>query len=422
MREDLLHFIWRFRHFNQQSLFTEAGEAVQILSPGEYHSDQGPDFKNARIRLGDRLCEGAVEIHVVTSDWVRHAHGADPHYANTILHVVWTNDWAGETPPENIPVLALQERVPKLLFGRYQRWMSNPGFVPCERQLPEVDGLAWPPWLETLAEERLRRRALSIGQLLDANRQHWEATTWIWMARSMGSPVNGDAFEAIARSLPVELLARNRAQRISLEALLLGQAGLLGDPGSTNDPRAAGLADGPVPAEKIADLQREYRFLRVKYSLTPIQKPISFLRMRPAGFPTIRLVQLAGLVIDGNGWFARIREAGHPGEIWSGRERLNKTTQHKIVINAFVPLLYAYGWLRREPAYREKAMRWLRETPAEANAILESWRRLGVVARHAGDSQGLLELKKEYCGQRRCLECAIGNRWLISLVNNRERR
>jgi hypothetical protein len=404
MREELLHFIWRFRYFSQQALLTESGEPVQVLFPGEPHIHQGPDFKNARIRLGDRVCEGSVEIHVVTSDWVRHAHDQDRHYAETILHVVWENDWTGALPPGNIPILVLRERVPKLLLHRYERWMKSQGFVPCERQLPEVDAKAWPGWLEELAVQRLRRKAGPIQRCLEDNRQHWEATTWIWMARAMGLPVNGDAFEAIARSLPVELLTRLRGQRIQLEALLLGGAGLLNGP----------FSEG----QNLLALQREYHFLSGKFGLKPVSIPVSFLRMRPAGFPTIRLVQLAGLLLPGVGWFARIREAVSPDEVWTDAGELSTVTRDKLVINAFAPLLFTYGWIRQEPAYQEKARRWLRETRAEKNSILAGWRRLGVVARHAGDSQALLELKREYCGERRCLDCAIGNRWLISLVNN----
>ena len=402
MREELLHFIWRFRYFNQQSLFTESGEAVQVLSPGEYHADQGPDFKNARIRLGDRVCEGSVEIHVQTSDWVRHAHDGDPHYAGTILHVVWSNDCANGASPGNIPILVLQERVPKFLLSRYQQWMKCQGFVPCERQLPEVDRSVWGNWLSQLAVQRLQRRAALVRCDLEANRGHWEATTWIWMARSMGLPVNGEVFETIARSLPVELLTRHRWQRLQLEALLLGQAGLL---------------DGPFPEERLMALQREYRFLQTKYGLQPVSMPVSFLRMRPANFPTIRLIQLAGLLTTGLGWFSRIREAVSPDEVWTGEEQFGAATKDKLIINAFIPLLFAYGSLRQEPVYQEKALRWLRAMRAEKNNILSRWQGVGVVASHAGESQALLELKKEYCKERRCLECAIGNRCLISLVN-----
>ncbi|HWB91151.1 MAG TPA: DUF2851 family protein [Puia sp.] len=436
MREDLLHFIWRFRHFNQQQLFTEAGEAVQVLFPGEYHADQGPDFRRARVRIGERVLEGPVELHVHASDWVRHAHDEDIHYKNTILHVVWVNDWPGNEPtPGNIPILELQERVPKLLLSRYDRWMKHPVFVPCERQLPELDANAWPGWLETLVVQRLGRKALEIRQCLAENRHHWEATTWIRMAQSMGLPVNADVFEAVARSLPVELLARYREQPLALEALLLGQAGLLGGP----PPEAAvqaregmvavsqgvvGISEGAVPAPAgmpgihLRTLQQEYRFLRTKLGLAPVSMPVSFLRMRPANFPTVRLRQLAGLLRTGVGWFARIREAGSPGEVWAEVEGLGAATRDKVVINAFVPLLYTYGWLRQEPAMQEKAIRWLRETRVEKNTILSRWRELGVTAGNAADGQALLELKKQYCDVRRCLDCAIGNRWLISLVNN----
>lgn len=424
MREELLHFIWRFRHFNQQALFTEAGEAVQVLSPGEYHADQGPDFKHSRIRLGDRVLEGSVEIHVVTTDWVRHAHDRDRHYAQTILHVVWSNDWTGATPPGNIPVLTMQERVPKLMLATYERWMKQSNFVPCERQLHGVGEAAWPSWLETLTHERLQRRALVICRSLEASSWHWEAVTWMQLARSMGQPVNAEVFEAIARSLPVERLARLRSEPLRLEALLLGQAGLL---------------KGPFSDDYPLTLQREYRFWQAKWKLEPVAAPLAFLRMRPAGFPTIRLVQLAGLLARGGGWFARIREAAKPEEIrslldvaaggyWKTRylfdivaparpKRLGAAMQLGLFVNAFIPLLYAYGWWRKEPSYQEKALIWLRELQAEQNSILARWKRLGVVAHDAGEGQALLELKKEYCAERRCLECVIGNRWLISLVN-----
>jgi hypothetical protein len=405
MREELLHFIWRFRYFNQQALFTETGEALQVVSPGEYHADQGPDFKNARIRLGDRIYEGSVEIHVQTSNWVRHAHDNDRHYAQTILHVVWSNDWPRDASyPGNVPVFVLEDRVSKLLLSRYERWMKNQDFVPCERQLSEVGEAVWPSWLDTLTEQRLQRRALSIGRELEANQQHWEAVTWIWMARSMGQPVNGAVFEAIARSLPVERLARLREEPMRLEALLLGQAGLLdGHPALQKD-------------ERLPALEQAYKLLQIRWGLRPVTEPVAFLRMRPGNFPTVRLRQLAGLLLT-VGWFARVREAEMPGEVWTGAEQLSADTRDKVLINAFIPLLYAYGWLRKEPVYREKALRWLHGLRAEKNNILSRWQRLGVVAHDAGEGQALLELKKEYCTERRCLDCAIGNRWLITLVN-----
>ena len=400
MREELLHFIWRFRHFNQQELRTEAGQPLHILFPGEPNTHQGPDFRHARVRIGESVCEGPVELHIRSSDWTRHAHDGDVHYQPVILHVVWEHD--RRDPPGNIPLLVLQPRVSKWLLSRYDRWMKGMAFVPCEPQLrtppPPVDAPLWREWLAELSLQRLRRRAIVVRHCLQQNRQDWEETAWWLLARSMGLPVNADLFEAVARSLPLRLLRRHAFHPLALEALLLGQAGLLAD-------EAAREQDG----EREEHL-REYRFLRVKYGLKPVEMPVSFLRMRPGHFPGPRLRQLAGLLATGRGWYAFVRDADTATEVvaaLSGPAGLGLGMRRGILINAFIPLVFAGG-------QEEKALRWLAELPAENNTVLRGWKALGVVAADAAGSQGLLELKKEYCNARRCLDCTIGRAWLAA--------
>lgn len=415
MREELLHFIWRFRYFNQHELFTEAGEPLQIISPGELNVDQGPDFRNACVRIGESLFQGPVELHVNASDWLRHGHDGDAHYRDVVLHVVWENDCPADTPPGAIPMLVLGHRISKLLLGKYDRMMNSRGFIPCERLLPQVTQPVWTEWQRELSLDRLRQRALFIRDCLAENHQHWEETTWWLMARSLGQPVNTKAFEAIGRSLPLRLIVRHRSERVRLEALLLGQAGLL---------------EGEFEEEYPQILQREYRFCRAKYGLTAAAVPVSFLRMRPGHFPGIRLAQLADLLSGAPGWFARIRDAHSPGQLetmldsaatgyWEDHyvltrhssarpKRLGAAMKKGLLINAFIPMLFAYGWLRDEPAFRDKALHWLEQTGPETNTILTGWRRLGVTAPTAAASQALLELKKNYCDPKRCLDCAVG--------------
>jgi hypothetical protein len=384
MREDLLQFIWRYLYFDRSDLFTEAGEELQILSPGELNTDQGPDFRNARIRIDDILREGPVELHVTASDWKRHGHAGDINYQGVILHVVWENDGG----PPDLPVLVLRHRVSKLLLGQYERWMKSKLFVPCASQLQQVSNAKWADWKERLLLRRLNRRALIIRDWLEQDQQHWEEVTWWLMARSMGLPVNGDAFEAVARSLPFRLLARLRKEPVRTKALLLGQAGLLEDD----------------------ILQQEYQLLRVKHRLKKVTRPVLFMRMRPAHFPARRLEQLAELFSTGEGWFARIKEAKSPHELEEKMrvKGLGAGMRRGLVVNAFVPLLFAYGWLRAEPACQEKALSWLKEEKAEKNALISHWQRLGVSVVTAADSQSLLELKRNHCETRRCLDCAIG--------------
>ncbi|HEY4291181.1 MAG TPA: DUF2851 family protein [Puia sp.] len=389
MREDLLQFIWRYLYFNQSHLITEAGEALQILSPGELNTDAGPDFRNARIRLNNTLQEGPVELHIKASDWDRHGHEGDPNYRGVILHVVWENDGG----PAGLPVLVLQHRVSKLLLGQYEKWMKSRLFVPCAAQLPQVGTTVWTRWKEDLVLQRLYHRARIIRDWLSANHQHWEETTWWLMARSMGQPVNPKPFEALAQSIPLPLLARYRSEPARLKALLLGQAGLL-------EP----------------SLQREYRFFQAKHHLQPISTPILFHRMRPANAPHRRLAQLAELFSSGESWFAQLRDAGSSRELKLAlkADGLGPDMKKGLLINAFVPVLFAYGLLRKEPACREKALAWLAAEKPEKNTRISNWQRLGVEVRTAADSQSLLELKKTYCDDRRCLDCAIGQALLRS--------
>ncbi|HXB09083.1 MAG TPA: DUF2851 family protein [Puia sp.] len=380
MREEVLHFIWRYRHFHQQGLVTEDGRPLQIEFPGEPNTDQGPDLRKARIRIGDVRFEGPVELHVRASDWLRHGHAGDPRYQQVILHVVWDND--RDRAAGDIPVLVLATRVSKILLSRYEHWMRQPVFVPCERQLPNVDAGIRGEWIRALVLRRLQRRAALVRERLEQSRQDWEETTWWMLARSMGLPVNAAVFEAVARSLPLRLLRRHRCYPSTVETLLLGQAGLLAGEGAV----------------------REYLFWQGKYGLNPVREPVSFLRMRPGHFPAVRLSQLAGLLTSGGGWFSLIRDADAAEPVMKalgGIKGLGRDMQRGILINAFVPLLFTYG-------QGEKALHWLGQLPAERNGLLRGWAGLGVQAGNAADSQGLLELRKEYCDARRCLDCAIG--------------
>jgi len=89
MNEKLLHFIWKFRLFNQNDLQTTTGEPVEIVSQGLHNTNSGADFQQAKIRIGKTLWAGNVEIHIQSGDWFAHKHQADAAYNNVILHVVY---------------------------------------------------------------------------------------------------------------------------------------------------------------------------------------------------------------------------------------------------------------------------------------------------------------------------------------------
>ncbi len=416
MNEKLLQFIWKLRYFEKSSLSTITGETISIMNPGRHNNNQGPDFLEARIRINNTIWVGNIELHVKTTDWKAHGHEADINYDNIILHVVWQHD--EDCKPE-IPVLELRDRVPKMLLDRYLQWMNKKEFIPCEKEISLVQPLSWMNWKDRLVAERLHRKSKKIFDLLKETNDHWEEMFWQIIARNFGSPVNNDAFEIMARAIPASVLAKHKNQIHQLEALLFGQAGLL---------ETKFIEDYPIM------LQREYLFLKKKYQLPPNFIQVHFLRMRPGNFPTVRLAQLAMLVHVSVHLFSGIRESVSlkgirqmlsvtANDYWHYHYRFDELSKYKmktlgkemidnLIINSVIPVLFSYGVIQSEKKYKERALRWLGETSAETNGITKGFERFGLNTQTAHDSQALLELKKEYCDAKRCLECAVGSNLL----------
>jgi hypothetical protein len=412
MTERLLQFIWQFQYFSKTQLETVDNESLTILHPGQYNTHQGPDFFDAKIRIAGTLWAGTVELHIKTSDWDKHKHNTDCKYENVILHVVWEDDGGNNT----LPLLELKSRIPKLLLQRYEELMMSATFIPCSKSIHSVSALTWTSWKDRLLAERLLRKAETVKQYLSENKGHWEETFWWLLARNFGMHVNSEAFEAVARSIPLSMLARHKNQIHQLEALLLGQAGLLDEQFTEDYPRM---------------LQKEYRFSSRKQQILKVHTPVLFLRMRPGNFPSIRLAQLAMLIHTSAHLFSRIKEMATLKEVkecfnitandyWHYHYRLDKPSGFKkknlgtamidnIIINTICPVLFAYGCYHKEEQYKDKALQWLRGTVAETSSITRGFRQMGVAMEDAADTQALLELKQAYCDQRKCLDCSIGN-------------
>ncbi len=413
MKENLLQFIWRFQYFNKQQLITTDLLPIEIITPGTLNTHQGPDFSNAKIRIGNTLWAGSIELHTKTSEWDKHHHSRDPNYKSVILHVVYEHD----VSHSHIPVLELKGRVANSLQQRYQQLMLSAQFIPCQTLITNVPELTVSLWKERLVAERLQRKTTTINQYQQQNHQHWEETFWWLLAKNFGTKTNSHAFEAIAQSIPLSTLAKHKYQLIQLEALLMGQAGLLN---TNNFSDKYGLL-----------LQKEYQFLKAKHQLSPIAHSVHFLRMRPGNFPTIRLAQMAALIYHSTHLFSKIVAEPSlqkikqwfnttPNDFWSYHYTLQDTAAlkpkpigadmiHNIIINTIVPTLFAYGAAHQNQSLKDKALQWLEQTQAEQNTITKKFKTLHISLKTAWDSQALIELKTQYCHFKKCLDCAIGN-------------
>lgn len=413
MNEHLLQFIWQHLYFNRDELSTIQLEPVQIISQGLLNTNQGPDFLHAKLLINNVTWAGTIELHLKTSDWQKHGHTNDEHYNNVILHVVYEHD---ETNTSSVPILELKNRISTSLLQHYRQLMEQNNFVACENQLQQVNEIVWDSWKERIVAERLQQKNDHIQMILQQTNRHWEEAFWQLLARNFGGPLNAEAFEAVAQSLPVTLLAKHKNQIHQLEALLLGQAGLL--PGEFKE-------DYPIL------LQKEYKFLQQKQQLKPVHQPIHFLRMRPSNFPTIRLAQLAMLIHQSNHLFSKVMEAKSidairqmfsvtANDYWHyhymldepsafRKKQLGKTMVDNLLINTVIPLLFVYADEQHNERSKEKAIHWLQQMPKEKNSITQQWERAGAKHQSAFDSQALLYLKKNYCAAKRCLQCAVGN-------------
>jgi len=415
--EDFLHFLWKYRLFNQTQLQSTSGEKIEILSVGFHNKDAGADFENVKIRSGETIWVGNVEIHLKSSDWDKHQHTADKAYNNVILHVVYEDDRPVlRNDGTSMPTLELKSYMPAGLELRYKDLMQNLSWIPCEKLVAGVEEIHLENWLLRVLVERLEEKTSSVFALLEECKGSWDDTFYILLARNFGFKTNADPFEMLAKSLPQQVLAKHKNSAFQIEALIFGQAGFLETVDDTYSKK----------------LKVEYYFLQKKFSLKPIEQYLwKFLRLRPQNFPTLRLAQFAALIVKSNHLFSRVLAVSDAKEAlqlfkdlpindyWKTHYRFGKEVEkaschlgdeaiHNIILNTVVITLFSYGRHIGNPQIADRAILLLESIPAETNNIIERFKEIGIKPVNALRSQGLLQLKKSYCDQKKCLNCALG--------------
>lgn len=416
--EEFLHFAWRTKRFDLTDLVTTGGEPVQIIDFGQYNSDAGPDFQQARIWIGDTLWAGNVEIHIRSSDWLNHFHHFDPAYDNVVLHVVWEDDMPLlRNTGERMPTLELEGRIAPSIWQIYQDLRFQSDWLACRFHFQHAGPVVVQSWIDRMMVERLEEKTRLLEPLLEETQNDWEGLLFRQIARSLGLVVNADPMERLARISPIQLLWKYRDQPTMVEAFLFGQAGMLDRTFEEHYPQA---------------LQNHYRFLREKHDLTPMEPVMwKFSRLRPAAFPTLRIAQLAALVCRSPRWFGELIHQNNWQVVqdffqqapvsWYWKDRylfdkpaaphggqIGNETIALVVINAISPISFLYGMRKSASQYREKALALLEKLPPESNRIIREWKTMGVKPANAAESQALLYWRNNYCELKQCLSCGVG--------------
>ena len=416
MKEDFLHYLWKFKKFDVLNLKTVNNEEITIVNVGQYLELAGPDFFNAQIVIGTQKWAGNVEIHLKSSDWYVHHHEKDVGYENVILHVVWEHDVAVfRSDNSEISVLELKKYVEKATVENYHSLMAPKSWIFCEKQLKDVDAFALKNWQERLFFERLERKSQPIFDLLEQTNQDWEGILFCLLAKNFGLNTNGEIFYKMAQSLPFSIIRKESFEVENLEALIFG---------------AAGLLDSEKEDNYFKDLKFRYFYLLHKYQMEKVcLEPVQFFKHRPDNFPTIRLSQLANLYHSKQNLFSKISSLNSlkstyelfqitASEYWQSHYQFDKESPIKkktlsksfidlIVINTIIPIQFAFAKSQGKEI-SEDLISFLTEVTAEKNAIIEKFTSFGILSKTAFETQSLLQLKNEYCNKSKCLECAIG--------------
>ncbi|UJH68068.1 DUF2851 family protein [Allomuricauda sp. SCSIO 65647] len=418
MREDVLHFVWKYQKFPIRSLQTTNGKPIVITKTGIHNHGEGPDFFNARLEIGSQEWAGNVEIHLKSSDWYAHGHESDRNYDNVILHVVWEDDVSVfRKDGTEIPTLELKNYLSVDLLNSYKKLFQNSKktFINCERDFGEIDGFLLENWFERLFFERLQQKSNVVFELLEHSKNDWEKVLFCLLMKNFGLNTNGQTFFTASQALDFSIIRKISHDPQLLEALFFGMLGLL---------------QHEVQDEYLTRLRTEFDFLKTKFGLQArvAQKP-TFFGLRPNNFPTIRLPQLAAVYHKRANLFNEVIQLKRLQDFYGvfdvsasayweehytfgklskkSTKKLTKSFVELLVLNTIVPIKFCYA-KKMGRAVHEELIELASNVKAEKNSIIEKFDYIGQHTENAWQSQAKIQLYNAYCAKNRCLQCAVG--------------
>jgi len=427
MQEDFLHYLWKFKKFDFRKAKTSNNLDLSILDVGIHNHNSGPDFFNAKIKINDQLWAGNVEIHLRSSDWYLHRHEIDSNYDNVVLHVVWEDDVEVFRKDNSaIPTLELKELVHPESLDRYKSLLLNgtKKWINCEKDFHLFDDFTLDNWLERVYFERLEKKSVKILEMLKSTENNWEEVLFKLLFRNFGLKVNADSFESIANNIDFKVIQKLGRSPLTMEALFLGQAGLLNE---------------NVEKSYFASLKLQHQFLQQKFKLDTysVLKPHYF-RLRPDNFPTIRLSQLAQLYSKIPHLFSEVINCNSKEDIYElfnactsefwethytfkkdhkvRKKKLTHSFIDLLIINTIVPFKYCYQMETGDEDVTA-SLQIIEQILPEKNGIVDNFNRLrSKTATNSYRSQALIQLKNEYCDKNACLQCGLGVKLIQGMV------
>lgn len=413
--EELLQYIWLKRLLKKDTFLSAGGKKVNIIDPGTLNTNSGPDFFNAKIQIDEILLSGNIEIHLKSSDWLKHKHQEDDSYNKILLHVVLEHDVEIEQNKNHgVEVIEVRNYLPDLNYLKKDSFISQ---IPCYSQLKKTDTEFALRWIELNQRRRSEKKVLKAKKLLDKNKGDHLQTFYTMLLSNFGFNINQVPFELLSELLPVKILFHYQHNLFQLEALLLGMAGLLSETSAVH---------------YLNQLQKEFQYLRRKHQLTPIELHlIKFSRMRPFVSAPYKLAQFASLFHSSRHLFSFPQEYNtfekaysvlsgiRISEQWKhhfpfatkGKMNSGQLGEYSIEILLINTFAVFQGLIQKEKngkGISNNCCDILNQCKFENNYKTRMFvpiKRKGMNARH---SQGLIQLYDDLCSRKKCLQCAIG--------------
>jgi hypothetical protein len=397
-------------------LITQSGIEIKILKQGTLNKDAGPDFFNASLRINDLILVGNIELHLKTSDWLKHKHQYNKTYDNIILHAVYHHDVdLPQNIENNVEILELKPLISIQTLEKYSELFSTKEKLPCANQLHLVNDLKLVSWLERMTIERLETKVKRIENYFEIYKGNYTQVFYTLLLRNFGFNVNAIPFELIAKQLPISILLKHGDNLMQLEAFLLGISGLL---------------ENQFDDKYILSLQNEFEYLSKKYQLIPLQKELfKYSKMRPANFPSIRLMQFANLLFTNSSVITNPQNFVNIAEIktalkikledyWKNHYTINgkiidkeisigEASIENLIINTFAPFFFFYSKKLGKSQFADLAIELLTASAFEKNFKSKLFLAQKKNLKSSADSQALINLYDNYCSKKRCLKCGV---------------
>lgn len=424
--EEALYYVWQNGIFNPEELKTTSGESITVIKKGKRNSGEGPDFLEVEILINGLRMFGSMEIHVHSSDWLRHRHHENSLYDSVILHIVYFADGneINRTDGVLIPELEISGYIKEKFINIYEKLHQANSGIPCKAVIQNLTAdkskdkeYAIDQISRQFFMKRIERKASELSDIFHRNAGNWHETLWQSLAGAFGGTTNKQPFEELARRLSYFIILKNRGDLISLEALLFGYSGLLSD---INE-----------PDEYTIQLTQIWKHLKNKFQFDEMpSNQFYFGKIRPVNFPTVRLAQLAVLIRQlpdlqmlienpkltpeiflsiqaSSYWDHHYRLSSRPS-IKPIAKRIGKEFAMGIVINCMIPLSVLFFTQTGRKDSIAEIIELSEQLPPEKNSIVDEFDFWKHNWTNASQTQALLELKKYYCSAFKCTECPMG--------------